>query len=529
MYTDPHNQHDYLCGNSDILYVDSDRQFLVLYKNQEVSGVQHNSTPYLWPPMQVPSMCTPWRRPQLFGGPSAISQEQEMALESSEDMAGRSATARRPSGRWLYAQVIIAIVAGVALGRFYPEVAVTLKPLGDVFVKLIRLVIPPVIFLSIATGIAGMSSLTALRQVAIKALVYFLVVSTLALIVGMAAANLMHPGAGMNIDPRSLRSDSVDTYVTQAHDFTLLGFLTALIPDSLAAAFVNGNILQVLLIAILFGAGLSMAGARARPAVSFLDAAAQAVFKVVDILMRAAPIGAFGAMAFTIGKFGIDGIVNLARLVASFYLTSAVFVLGVLGMVAAMHGFSILRLLRYIKSEIVVVLGTSSSESVLASLMEKLENAGCSRPVVGLVVPTGYSFNLDGTNIYMSLAALFIAQATNTHLTLQDQVLLLGVAMLSSKGAAGVTGAGFITLAATLSVLPSVPIAGLTLILGVDRFMSECRAVTNSIGNAVACIVISRWQNQLDQTRLQEALSGKASGNAPMIGPLTASARLEPP
>src|SRR5258708_6412940 len=249
-------------------------------------------------------MCTPWRRPQLFGRSSANSQERQMVLESSEDMVGRSATARRSSGRWLYVQVIIAIVAGVALGRFYPEVAVTLKPLGDVFVKLIRLVIPPVIFLSISTGIAGMSSLTALRQVAIKALVYFLVVSTLALIVGMAAANLIHPGAGMNIDPHSLRSDSVDIYVTKAHDFTLLGFLAALIPDSLAAAFVDGNILQVLLIAILFGAGLSMAGARARPAVSFLDAAAQAGFRVVDILMRAAPIGAFGAMGFWNRNFG---------------------------------------------------------------------------------------------------------------------------------------------------------------------------------------------------------------------------------
>jgi aerobic C4-dicarboxylate transport protein len=448
-----------------------------------------------------------------------------MALEVSGDVAGQSPRPKGRGGRWRYLLVIIAIAAGVATGRYYPDVAVTMKPLGDLFVKLIRLVIPPVIFLSIVTGIAGMSSLTALREVAFKALAYFLVVSTLALIVGMTAANLLHPGAGMNIDPHSLHSDSIDIYISKAHDFTALGFLAALIPDSVAGAFVDGNILQVLLIAILFGIGLSMAGERARLAISLLEALAQAVFRVVDILMLLAPIGAFGAMAFTIGKFGIGGAVNLAGLVASFYLTSAMFVLVVLGIVAAMHGFSILSMLRYIKSELVVVIGTSSSESVLPSLMEKLEYAGCSRSVVGLVVPAGYSFNLDGTNIYMSLAALFIAQATNTHLTFQDQALLLGVAMLSSKGAAGVTGAGFITLAATLSVLPSVPIAGLALIFGVDRFMSECRAVTNCIGNAVATIVVSRWQNQLDRDRLREALSGKPR----VIAPLSASARLEPP
>ena len=424
--------------------------------------------------------------------------------------------ARPHKGGWLYIQVLLAIAAGIALGHFYPSIAVTLKPLGDLFVKLVKLIIPPVIFLTIVTGIAGMGSLKTLGNVALKAFLYFLVVSTLALIVGMAAANLLHPGAGMNIDPHALHSDAIKDYTAKAHDISLMGFFTSLIPDSLAGAFVEGNILQVLLVSILFGVGFSLAGEKARPALAFFESLTQGVFRVVDILMRLAPVGAFGAMAFTIGKFGVGAVVNLAGLVGSFYLTSALFVIVVLGAIAAVNGFSILRLLNYIKSEILLVIGTSSSESALPSLMEKMEEAGCARPIVGLVVPIGYSFNLGGTNIYMSLAALFIAQATNTHLTLEDQLLLLGVAMLSSKGAAGVTGAGFITLAATLSVVPSVPIAGMALILGVDRFMSECRAVTNIIGNAVAAIVVARWQKALDRDRLREALYGK-----PRSTPLT--------
>ncbi|MGN6424407.1 MAG: C4-dicarboxylate transporter DctA [Asticcacaulis sp.] len=419
-------------------------------------------------------------------------------------------TAARPhrSGR-LYLWVLMAIAAGVALGHFAPDLAVRFKLLGDLFVQLVRLVIPPVIFLTIVTGIAGMGSLGALGKVALKALGYFLVVSTFALIVGVISANVLHPGAGMNIDPATLNTDSVKDYVAKAHDATVTGFLRDLIPTSFVGVFVKGDILQVLIVAILFGVGFSMAGERARPALVVLEAFSQAVFRVVDILMKLAPLGAFGAMAFTIGKYGIGAIVNLAALVGSFYATSLVFILVVLGFVALLNGFSILRLLAYIKSEILLVIGTSSSESALPSLMEKLEAAGCGRSVVGLVVPTGYSFNLDGTNIYMSLAALFIAQATNTHLSLEQQLLLLGVAMLSSKGAAGVTGAGFITLAATLSVIPAVPVAGIAIILGVDRFMSECRAVTNFIGNAVATIVISRWQGELDQDMLAEALSGR--------------------
>ena len=420
----------------------------------------------------------------------------------------------RKKAGWLYLWVIVAIVAGVALGHYQPSIAVQLKPLGDLFVKLIRLIIAPVIFLTLVTGIAGMSGLKSLGSVALKAFAYFLFFSTLALIIGLAAAHLLHPGVGMNVNVATLDTASIKDYVAKAHDTTIVGFFSDIIPSSLAGVFVDGNILQVLFVSILFGIGFSLAGERARPALAFLEGLSHAVFRVVDILMSLAPIGAFGAMAFTIGKFGIGAIVNLASLVGAFYLTSAVFIFVVLGLVAALHGFNLLRLLAYIKTEIFLVLGTSSSESALPGLMEKLEDAGCARPIVGLVVPTGYSFNLDGTNIYMALAALFIAQATNTHLTLQDELLLLGVAMLSSKGAAGVTGAGFITLAATLSVVPTVPIAGMAIILGVDRFMSQCRALTNFIGNAVATIVVSRWENGLDRERLRQALAGKLAGKA---------------
>jgi len=420
----------------------------------------------------------------------------------------------RKKGGWLYLWVIVAIVAGVALGHYQPDIAVQLKPLGDLFVKLIRLIIAPVIFLTLVTGIAGMSGLKSLGSVALKAFAYFLFFSTLALIIGLGAAHLLHPGAGMNVNVATLDTASIKDYVAKAHDTTIVGFFSDIIPSSLAGVFVDGNILQVLFVSILFGIGFSLAGERARPALAFLEGLSHVVFRVVDILMSLAPIGAFGAMAFTIGKFGIGAILNLASLVGAFYLTSAVFIFVVLGLVAALHGFNLLRLLAYIKTEIFLVLGTSSSESALPGLMEKLEDAGCARPIVGLVVPTGYSFNLDGTNIYMALAALFIAQATNTHLTLQDELLLLGVAMLSSKGAAGVTGAGFITLAATLSVVPTVPIAGMAIILGVDRFMSQCRALTNFIGNAVATIVVSRWENGLDRERLRQALAGKLAGKA---------------
>ena len=408
----------------------------------------------------------------------------------------------------LDAQVLAAIVLGAVIGHLWPTLGESLKPLGDAFIKLVKMVIAPVIFLTVVTGIAGMRDLEKVGRVAAKAFAYFFFFSTLALILGMIVANVVHPGAGMNIDPASLDAGKVATYASKAHDQSIVGFLMHIIPDTVVSAFAEGEILQVLFFSILFGVSLAMVGEPAKPVVDFLENVAQAFFKLVHIVMKAAPIGAFGAFAFTIGKFGIGSIANLAALVATFYLTSLMFVVVILGLVAKANGFSIFRLIRYLKAELLLVLGTSSSEAALPSLIEKLERAGCPKSVVGLVVPLGYSFNLDGTNIYMTLAALFIAQATGVHLTLGDQLLLLGVAMLSSKGAAGVTGAGFITLAATLSVVPSVPVAGMALILGVDRFMSECRALTNFMGNAVATIVVSRWEKGLDKDQLDAALAG---------------------
>ena len=421
-----------------------------------------------------------------------------------------AAAPSRP-GRWythLYVQVLVAITAGAVIGHFYPSFGESLKPLGDAFIKLVKMVIAPVIFLTVVTGIAGMRDLGKFGRVVLKAFIYFFTFSTLALILGMVVANVVQPGAGMNIDPASLHSDKIADYAAKAHETTIVGFLTNIIPATVTGAFADGDILQVLFFSILFGVALALVGDKGQPVTDLLDSIAHAFFRLVGILMKAAPIGAFGAFAFTIGKYGIGSVINLAALVGTFYATSLVFVLVILGAVARFNGFSILRLIRYLKSELLLVLGTSSSESALPSLIDKLERAGCAKSVVGLVVPTGYSFNLDGTNIYMTLAALFIAQATGVHLSLGDQLLLLGVAMLSSKGAAGVTGAGFITLAATLSVVPSVPVAGMALILGVDRFMSECRALTNFMGNAVATIVVSRWENALDKDQLEAALAG---------------------
>ncbi|EJL38247.1 Na+/H+ dicarboxylate symporter [Caulobacter sp. AP07] len=408
----------------------------------------------------------------------------------------------------LYFQVLTAIVLGATIGHFWPHVGESLKPLGDGFIKLVKMIIAPVIFLTVVTGIAGMRDLDKVGRVALKAFIYFLVFSTLALIIGLVVANVVHPGAGMNIDPASLDPHAVASYASKAHDQTIVGFLLHIIPDTVVSAFAEGEILQVLFFSILFGLSLALIGDRGQPVLDLLNSVGEAFFKLVHVLMKAAPIGAFGAFAFTIGKYGIGSVVNLAALVGTFYLTSLLFVVVILGLVAKANGFSIFRLIRYLKAELLLVLGTSSSEAALPSLIEKLERAGCPKSVVGLVVPLGYSFNLDGTNIYMTLAALFIAQATGVHLTLGDQLLLLGVAMLSSKGAAGVTGAGFITLAATLSVVPSVPVAGMALILGVDRFMSECRALTNFMGNAVATIVVSRWERGLDADQLEAALAG---------------------
>ena len=413
----------------------------------------------------------------------------------------------QPFYRSLYFQVIVAIVLGVLLGHFEPSYGAAMKPLGDAFIKLIKMIIAPVIFLTIVTGIANMTHLSAVGRVFGKAMAYFLTFSTLALVVGLVVANVMQPGGGMHINVADLDQKEVNSYVAKTHDMTVTGFVMDIIPKTLVSPFVGDNILQVLLVAVLFGISLAMVGDSGKPVLNFLEALTRPVFKLVNIVMKAAPIGAFGAMAFTIGKFGLGSLLNLAELVMTFYITAAVFVLVILGTVARLCGFSVLKLIRYLKDELLLVLGTSSSESALPSLMHKMEKAGCSKSVVGLVVPTGYSFNLDGTNIYMTLAALFIAQATDTHLTLSHQIALLLVAMLSSKGAAGVTGAGFITLAATLAVVPEVPVAGMALILGVDRFMSECRSLTNFIGNAVATVVVSRWENALDYTKLNTALN----------------------
>jgi len=414
---------------------------------------------------------------------------------------------RKGLHRQLYVQVLLAITAGALIGHFWPEVGESLKPLGDAFIKLVKMIIAPVIFLTVVTGIAGMRELDKVGGVAAKAFGYFLAVSSFALLVGLVVANVVQPGAGMNIDPATLDNAAVQGYVAKAHDQSIVGFLLNIIPNTVVGAFADGEILQVLFFAIPFGIALALIGERGEPVLNVLESAAEAFFKLVAIFMKAAPIGAFGAFAFTIGKYGIESVANLAGLVITFYATSALFVVLVLGAIAALTGFSIFKLLRYLKEELFLVLGTSSSEAALPSLMQKMEAAGCPKSIVGLVVPTGYSFNLDGTNIYMTLAALFIAQAVGIDLTLEQQLLLLGVAMLSSKGAAGVTGAGFITLAATLSVVPTVPVAGLALILGIDRFMSECRALTNFIGNAVATIVVSRWEGRLDRDALGRALS----------------------
>ena len=409
----------------------------------------------------------------------------------------------------LYFQVLVAIAAGILLGHFYPDFAASLKPLGDAFIKLVKMVIAPVIFLTVVTGIAGMSDLGKVGRVAGKAMIYFLTFSTLALIIGLIVANVVQPGAGFNIDPKTLDPKAVATYTAKAHDASIVNFLMDIIPATPVSALAAGDILQVLFFSVLFGIALGGVGEYGKPFLEVLNSAASAMFRLVAIVMKAAPIGAFGAMAFTIGKYGIGSVANLALLILTFYITAALFVFVVLGLVARYNGFSLWKLLKYIREELLLVLGTSSSEAALPGLMMKMEKAGCAKPVVGLVIPTGYSFNLDGTNIYMTLAALFIAQATGIHLSLEEQVLLLLVAMLSSKGAAGITGAGFITLAATLSVVPSVPVAGLALILGIDRFMSECRAITNFIGNAVATIVVARWEGELDTVKLNRALNGE--------------------
>lgn len=409
----------------------------------------------------------------------------------------------------LYVQVIFAIIVGILLGHFFPEFGESLKPLGDAFIKLVKMIIAPVIFLTVVTGIAGMNDMKSVGRVAGKAMLYFLTFSTLALVVGMIIANIIQPGAGLNIDPTTLQSAKVSEYVSKAQESSMIAFFMNIIPTTVLSPLTEGNILQVLFVSVLFGVALASVGERGKPITDLLQVAAAPMFKLVSIVMKVAPIGALGAMAFTIGKYGLHSISNLMLLIVTFYITSILFVLLILGAVARYNGFSIVGLIRYIKDELWLVLGTSSSEAALPNLMQKMEAAGCKKSVVGLVVPTGYSFNLDGTNIYMTMAALFIAQATNIDLTIGQQITLLLVAMLSSKGAAGVTGAGFITLAATLSVVPGLPVEGMALILGIDRFMSECRALTNFIGNACATIVVARWENALDKEQLGKAMRGE--------------------
>jgi len=431
-----------------------------------------------------------------------------MAIAPTDTDGITASPAKTPICKMLYAQVLAAIVAGALLGHFFPEFGSLLKPLGDGFIKLVKMIIAPVIFVTVATGIAGMKNMTAVGSVAGKALAYFLFFSTLALIIGLIVANVVQPGAGLSIDPATLDAAAVEGFAETAKNQSLVAFVLAIIPTTLFSAMTSGNILQVLLVSILAGVAIAATRPHSDLVLDVLSSLSAVVFKLVHMLMKLAPIGAFGAIAFTIGEFGIGSLANLAALIATFYLTSLLFVLGVLGIVARIAGFSILALIKYLRAELLLVLGTSSSEAALPSLLEKMEIAGAKKSVVGLVVPTGYSFNLDGTNIYMTLAALFIAQAVGIELSLGEQLLLVLVAMVSSKGAAGVTGAGFVILAATLSVVPSLPVAGMALILGIDRFMSECRALTNFIGNAVATVVVAKWEGALDTERMNAAFAG---------------------
>ena len=437
-------------------------------------------------------------------------KEEERAMALQMDLASPppASAPRLPLYRQLYVQVLTAIFAGAIVGHFYPEFGASLKPLGDAFINLVKMIIAPVIFLTVATGIAGMRDMKSVGSVAGKAFAYFFFFSTLALIIGLIVGNVVQPGAGLNIDPATLDPSKVANYTQKAEEQSIVGFLLAIIPKTLISAMTDGNILQVLLVAILTGVAMAATRPHSDLALDILGSLSKVVFKLVHMLMKLAPIGAFGAIAFTIGEFGIGSLASLGALIATFYITSLLFILVVLGLVSYFAGFSIFALIRYLRAELLLVLGTSSSEAALPSLMEKMEIAGCRKSVVGLVVPTGYSFNLDGTNIYMTLAALFIAQAVGIDLSMGEQLTLVAVAMISSKGAAGVTGAGFVILAATLSVVPSVPVAGMALILGVDRFMSECRALTNFIGNAVATVVVAKWEGALDKDRLAAAMAG---------------------
>ena len=411
--------------------------------------------------------------------------------------------------RSLYLQVITAVITGAVVGHLYPKLGVELKPLGDGFIKLVKMLIAPIVFSTVVTGIAKMGDLKKVGRVGLKALVYFEVLTTVALAIGLVVGKLIAPGAGMNVNPATLDTKAIASYTAPSAHMSTMDFIMNIIPKDVADAFARGEILQVLFFSILFGVALAgLKGEASEAVLGFIDGLSHNLFKIVGIVMRVAPIGAFGAMAFTIGKYGVGTLFSLAKLIGTFYATSILFVVVMLGIVMLLSGLNLFKFLRYIKEEILVVLGTSSSESALPLMMRKMEKMGCSKPVVGLVVPMGYSFNLDGTSIYLTLATLFIAQATNTHVTLGQELEILAVLLLTSKGAAAVTGGGFITLAATLSAVGNIPVAGLTLLLGVDRFMSEARAITNLIGNGVASVAVSRWEGELDLAKARAVLDG---------------------
>jgi aerobic C4-dicarboxylate transport protein len=406
----------------------------------------------------------------------------------------------------LYFQVICAIIIGILLGYFYPKIGEQMKPFGDIFIKMIKMMIAPIIFCTVVHGIASMDDLKRVGRVGIKALVYFEVMTTLALIVGLIIINILQPGVGMNVDTKTIDTKSIQVYTTKAGQQSPIEFLMNIVPSTIVGAFAEGEILQVLFFAILFAFALFLLGERGKPVLNFIDIVSHALFGIVGIIMRVAPLAAFGAMAFTIGKYGLGTLLSLGQLMAAFYTSCLIFIFVVLGTVAWLTGFSIIKFIRYIKEELLIVLSTSSSESVLPRMIAKLENLGCKESVVGLVIPTGYSFNLDGTCIYLTMAAIFLAQATNTELTLWQQLGIIGVLLLTSKGAAGVTGSGFIVLAATLASVGTIPVASIALILGVDRFMSEARALTNLIGNGVATVVVAKWEGALDEARMRQHL-----------------------
>jgi len=415
-------------------------------------------------------------------------------------------TARKPLYKSLYVQVLFAVTVGVLLGHFHPELGEQMKPLGDAFIKLIKMIIAPIIFCTVVVGIAGMEDMKKVGKTGGLALLYFEVVSTVALLIGLLVVNLIQPGSGMHVDAATLDTKAIAAYTEPGKMKGTVDFLMGVIPTSVVDAFAKGDILQVLLFSVLFGFALHKFGGRGTMVFDFIEKSSHVLFDIVGIIMKVAPIGAFGAMAFTIGKYGIDSLFSLGKLMGTFYLTCLLFVFVVLGLISRLHGFSIVKFIRYIKEELLIVLGTSSSESVLPRMMEKMENLGAKKSVVGLVIPTGYSFNLDGTSIYLTMAAVFIAQATDTPMSLTQQLTLLAVLLLTSKGAAGITGSGFIVLAATLSAVGGVPVAGLALILGIDRFMSEARALTNLVGNGVATLVVAKWTGDLDMQRLQQGL-----------------------